>query len=301
MDDERRGLYLHLGAHRTGTGSFQDFLARNSGRLEDHGVNLAVSNRDGDGRSSLKLRLPDRRHFRTDTLDEHRTWLDEQITKRRLNRRRISLISEENIPGTINTLMGRSMYPIVRERLGFMTGQLTKPVRAVLFGLRSYDSFFISLFHKRAEFRGLDPFDTYIDDLMAMERNWVDVVRDIQVGSGAETVHVFRFEDRPTHVAKMRILLASLPEDGWILPDGPRNLSATSAGIRALQARFHAGDKLSSDDVTQIIADHADDTSAAPVAAFSDAQRDALRAQYADDVETIRSMEGVVFHDPAGG
>ncbi|WP_424944059.1 hypothetical protein [Aliiroseovarius crassostreae] len=292
---EKRGLYLHLGAHRTGTGSFQEFLSMNAGRLDDHGVNVAVSNRDGNLNSGLKLRLPDKRHFRKNNLDQHRVWLDEQIEDNSLDRRRVSLVSEENLPGTINTLMSPDIYPIVDKRLKFFASRQTKPIRKVLFVVRSYDSFFESVFRKRVEFRAIDPFHHYRDDMMTMNRGWVDVIQDIRDATKVDNVQVLRFEDRPGYLKLLHTLFPALPHDGWLGPQGLRNVSASNAACREIQRAFHNGEELSRAQIEDIKARYADDTDAEPVAAFSDADRAELQDRYAEDVQTIRNLPFVTF------
>ncbi|MCB1331007.1 MAG: hypothetical protein KDK28_16885 [Maritimibacter sp.] len=290
------GLYLHLGAHRTGTGSFQEFLLLNSGRLRDHGVNLAVANRDGVLRSSLKIRLPDARHFRSGKLADHRRWREEQIDETALNREPLSLISEENLPGTINKIISPAIYPIARQRLGFLKSGLKRPVRRVLFVTRSYDTFFPSAFRKRMELRALDPFEHYRDEIMTMRRGWNDVIRDIKDGLEAEEVHVLPFEDRRSYADLLRVLLPFLPADGWILPDGDRNVSATDAACHAIQRAYHNGEKLSKDRIAEIAAQFADDPSGPPAAAFSAADAAALVARYAADLDAVRALPFVEFH-----
>ena len=61
--DGAEGLYLHLGAHRTGTSSFQNFLGLNAGRLGDWGVRAVYPGRDGARGGALRLKLPERGAF----------------------------------------------------------------------------------------------------------------------------------------------------------------------------------------------------------------------------------------------
>lgn len=292
---DKAGVYLHVGAHRTGTSSFQEFISLNFGRLKDHGVTVAVSNRGGSRNSSLKLRLPDKRHFRRGDLSEHQTWLDDELEKRGINAARVSLVSEENMVGPISSILSPAIYPIARDRLAFVKASLKRPVRRVLFAVRSYETFFASAHRMRAEFRELDPFDTYRPEVLKMERDWVDVVEDIQSALQPDEIQLIRVEDRPGYEDMLHRLLPGLPHGGWIMPDGRQNESATDAACFAMQAAFARGQKLSKDDVAEIKAQHADDTSGPPFVTFTEAERATLRDRYEADVDRLRALPNVVF------
>ena len=111
-----RKLYLHAGAHRTGTSSFQLCLAANRQQLESEGYDLAYPGRDGAPEGHLHLRLPKPSHGE----DQHGAFVG-KVT--RALKKHVSgedqplVLSEENLLGLtfiaflgVSTLHGESGY-----------------------------------------------------------------------------------------------------------------------------------------------------------------------------------------------
>ncbi|MHA6324152.1 hypothetical protein [Roseivivax sp. CAU 1753] len=287
------GLYFHLGVHRTGTSSFQEFLALNQPTLESAGFNLAVANRDSATLSSLKLRLPDPRHFRRGDLDERREWLLEEIEKHHINAAPRTILSEENIPSGFQGLFTDRPYGAAYDRLVFMKSELTRPVRCVLLVVRSYDSFLTSAYRKRCEFRAIDPFADYIPHAMKARRGWFDLAGDILRALAPERLIVLRQEDRPSHFEMMHHLVPDTRDLPLANIAKQVNVSPTDAACRAMQAIFADGGKLGIGATRRLIADYADDKSGPSIAEFPREEAQALKARYARDLKRISNLDGV--------
>ncbi len=293
--DPSEGLYFHLGVHRTGTSSFQEFLALNQSVLEGAGFNLAVANRDSATLSSLKLRLPDPRHFRRNDLEERREFLLEEIEKHDLNAAPRSLISEENIPSGFQGLFSDRPYGAAYDRLVFMRSELTRPVRRVLLVIRSYDSFLISAYRKRCEFRLIDPFPDYVPFAMKARRGWFDLAGDILRALEPEALVVLRQEDRPRHIEMLHHLVPETRDLPLQNIAEQVNVSPTDAACRAMQAIFAEGRKLGVGATRRLIADYAHDKSGPPIAEFAPGEAETLRTRYARDCLRISNLDGVVM------
>ncbi|HHH89392.1 MAG TPA: hypothetical protein ENK45_02370 [Aliiroseovarius sp.] len=294
--DVEPGIYLHLGAHRTGTGSFQAHVGANRGRLRDLGVNPVFSNRDGDSHGNLRLRMPAPRHFRANDLATHAGWIRDEFKENRVNIARATLISEENIPGTINTLFSQPIYHTLDQRLGFFCAHLKKPVRKVLFSIRCYDAFFGSAYRKRVQRRVIEPFSHYAPRLLEMKRRWPDVVADIAKVTECTDVIVVRHESRTPPPELLHLLFPDLPEQGWIGDSRRLNASPTDAACRAIQEALRAkGKRLSKDELAALIRQFADDKGGPLIAEFSPPDADRLRAMYAEDLAGLRAMPGVTL------
>ncbi len=287
------GVYLHLGAHRTGTGSFQEFLASNADNFADFGVNLAVANRDGSSEGSFKLRLPDARHFRKDDLDERREWLNLAFEECRINHRARTLVSEENIPGSFNSIFSEHPYGAAFDRMQFFQSGLTGKVRRALFVVRSYDTFLPSAYRKRCEFRKIAPFAEYAADQMKADRGWPELIDDIRNAFAPEELVVLAYEDRWSHIEMLQHLMPETEQVDFAPLTRRFNVSATDAACRAMQAHFASGKKLSPAGLAQMIRNYADDTSGPPIAAFTDKDAEILQSRYADEIARIGKMSGV--------
>ena len=87
-------------------------------------------------------------------------------------------------------------------------------------------------------------------------------------------------------------LLGRDPGD-FVEPERQMNISATDAAMLALQEIYASGRKLRRADWQEVIRRHAANDEDLGVARFSEAQRAALDARYAEDLETLRQMDGV--------
>lgn len=286
---------MHLGAHRTGTGSFQEFLASNADNFADFGVNLAVANRDGMSAGSFKLRLPDARHFRSGDLDKRREWLSEVFEEIRINNRARTLVSEENIPGSFNSIFSENPYGAAFDRMSFFSSGLKGKVRRILFVVRSYDTFLPSAYRKRCEFREIAPFEEYAAEHMNAKRGWPELVQDIQVSIKPKELIVLTYEDRWSHLEMLEHLMPESTQVDFEPLKRRFNVSATDAACRAMQAHFASGKKLSPAGLAEMIRKYADDTSGPPIAQFSDSNREILQSKYAEDIDRIRKMSGVIL------
>ena len=289
------GIYMHLGAHRTGTGSFQEFLASNADNFADFGINLAVANRDGMSGGTFNLRLPDARHFRSGDLDDRREFLKTAVQESKINSRSRTILSEENIPGSFNSIFSENPYGAAFDRMSFFNSGLKVKVRRVLFVVRSYDTFLPSAYRKRCEFRKIGPFDEYAAEHMNAKRGWPELVQDIRSSIDPEELIVLTYEDRWSHLEMLEHLMPESTQVGFEPLKRRFNVSATDAACRAMQAHFASGKKLSPDGLAALIRKYADDTSGPPIAQFSDSNRAILQSKYADDINRIRKMSGVIL------
>lgn len=233
--DEAGGLYLHLGAHRTGTSYFQSFLGLNAGRLQDHGIKAVYPGRDGARGGALRLKLPERAAFDDRDLGRFEQGFRKQDRRHGLRSMRNLLLSEENFPGNMQSHHDGMLFPTVRERIAYLRGNVGKPVRRVLYVLRRYDEFYVSSYRKRLEFAKMPPFAELRPSLVAMRRGWADIVTDIQTGSETPEIVVARHEALPTAPRLLTALMPWLPVQGWIAPPGRVNASRPIADLALIQ------------------------------------------------------------------
>lgn len=289
-----RSVYIHAGAHRTGTSSFQQCLFRNRAVLAEHGLDAAYPGRDGAPKGKLNLRLP--RPWHGDNWPENTVErLRGHLARMNPNKDRGLVFSEENIPGPMRHFFEGRFFPGARQRLRALAQALETPPTHVLYVVRSYDALFLSAYRKRAEDNPVLDFDGLVPTLADMDRGWPGLISDIRDELRPERLTVMEYGAR----GSSRDLLARLVPglEGAELAEPARlvNLSATDAGLLALQARYRAGEQLARPEWKAVLQDHAADTELRGFAAFPDDVAEKLRDRYARDLERLASMPGITF------
>ncbi|MEC7256960.1 MAG: hypothetical protein VXW58_03995 [Pseudomonadota bacterium] len=289
-----KAIYIHAGAHRTGSSSFQSCLHHNRDTLAAQGFDVAYPGRDGVPRGRLRLRLPAPRHgdrqlvgFAED-LRGHLAGLSPDPD-------RALILSEENLVGRMLHFSHGQFYPVAEKRIATLARALDAPPRAVLLVVRPYAALYVSAWRKRAEDTAAAPFAETVDQLMAMDRGWPEIVAALRDGLRPERLVVVDYAQRGQSRDLLHRLLPDVPRDDLAEPDRQINISATDAALQALQARLHAGEKLARPDWQAVIADHAHDTRDLGLTALSGDQQQALNARYAADLDRIRALPGVSF------
>ena len=290
---EPRQVFIHAGAHRTGTSSFQMCLHLNAAALGRAGYQAAYPGRDGVPSGTLGLRLPAPRHG-TGATGRFAPRVAEALAD--YDPGRPLILSEENIPGRMIHFQSGHFYPAAEARLAALRAGLGEAViPRLLIVLRSYDAFYVSCHRKRAEDNWVPPFADSIPNLMAMDRGWPEIVALLRDALRPERLIVLPYENRGDSVDLLRRLVPGLAAVELVEPETAVNLSATDAALEVLQARYRAGETLSRDEWRDVVADHASDTADRGFARFSDEHSAGLRARYAADLARISKMRGVDF------
>lgn len=112
-------IYIHAGAQRSGSSSFQLCLAHNRALLTQAGFDLAYPGRDGAPKGQLKLRFPGRKE------DEGKVAVMAKRAARNIaiatsDPARDLILSEENIPGRIYPIFKGRLFPDASKRAGIM-------------------------------------------------------------------------------------------------------------------------------------------------------------------------------------
>ncbi|WP_299687660.1 hypothetical protein [uncultured Tateyamaria sp.] len=185
---------LHIGAHRTGTTTFQTYLSRNRTALQAQGIACwgpwitrkglfagiqqptPMARRSAMGRARGRLAL--RRHM-----------VQQDLGAQTL------VVSEENIMGSmVRNLRHGKLYDDVGERLARFIAAFDGDVHTVVVGIRALDHYWASL-AAHSVVRGYSvPDRDCLSHICAARRTWRDVISDIACAAPDARIQVLPFE-----------------------------------------------------------------------------------------------------------
>lgn len=228
-------LYLHLGAHRTGSTVFQRIFKRNHDRLAAAGVGYLGP---GHLRETDYFYLDEKAGFDAGARERFAADRDAAGGMR-------LVLSEENILGSMRlNLQQRRFYPKVRSRLVAYAGLFGQAPARVGLALRGYAGYWGSAYSYLLPAHNLPPFENLASDLAGTARGWLDVITDIRAVFPEAEIVVWRLEDmqdgmRPAvaafidrPVAQMRDVARRINESPGI--DAIPLIRAIRAGDRSL-------------------------------------------------------------------
>lgn len=291
---EAKPIYLHAGAHRTGTSSFQIALSKNRAAIEAAGYDLAYPGRDDIPGGDLGLRLPNPRN--EDQWEKRfAPAVAEEIARLRPNPQRALILSEENLPGRMLHFASGLFYPTAEARFRAFRVGSAAPVARLLFVIRDYAGLYVSAYRKRAEDRLVHPFEEERVNKVRMDRGWPEIIAAMQAELRPAKLIVVDYRNRGDSLALLRRLVPDLAYTSLDEPRRRMNASATDAALEALQARYKAGETLDRATWQKIVEDHKDDTASRGLSEFTPRQLSKLRQSYEDDVARLAAMPGIEF------
>ncbi|MCB4379015.1 hypothetical protein FZX02_00835 [Synechococcus sp. MU1644] len=283
-------IYIHAGAHRTGTSSFQMCLHENWQLLDRQGWTTAYPGRDGNPSGELALRLPSGHR-----VDHAAAAIKAKLGLDAYRDGRPVILSEENIPGRMFHFLQGQFYPFAEMRCTALRAAWTGPIAHLMLVVRPYDQLFESAFRKRAEDNEMSDFCDVSGNYMNMDRGWPDLVQLMQDILKPEAITVVPYEARGTSTDLLKRLVPSLSGEELVEPQRILNQSATDAALEALQVRYRCGENLSRSDWQAVISQYAGETAKTGFAAFSEDEKAELSARYASDLKQIEWMKSVNF------
>ncbi|MEQ6248203.1 hypothetical protein ABMC89_04875 [Sulfitobacter sp. HNIBRBA3233] len=287
-------LYLHLGAHRTGTSSFQMMLAENAALLRGAGYDLAYPGRDDIPGGTLGLRLPDPRN-----VDQ---WEKRFVPNIAAELEGLSapdsnamILSEENIPGRMIHFASGTFYPAAEERLLALSQGAGVPILRAVLVVRAYADLYVSAWRKRAEDHHCDPFRDSRYNLLHMDRGWPELAELVLTHLRVQELVVVEYGRRKGSVDLLRLLVPETVHLPVVEPEQRMNHSATDAALEALQAIYARGETLERAAWQRIVAEHREDTAPRGLTEYTARQKRILQGRYARDLERLAEMPGILF------
>lgn len=290
-----RQLYIHAGAHRTGTSSFQMCLYENRDALKGAGFDLAYPGRDGIPDGALGLRLPAPRHGMNLTRRFSRR-VAQELDRHNPDPKRPLILSEENLPGRMIHFQSGKFYPAAEARFtALQKGFDDAKVNCLTFVLRPYADLYVSGFRKRAEDNLVDPFDAARQHFLNMDRGWPQIVQMMRDLLRPDRIVLIDYAKRGRSVDMLMQMVPQTVGLDLFEPARRANKSATDAALQALQTRYARGDTLDRTEWEAIIDQHADDDTDQGFANFTQDERDGLNDRYQSDLQSLQTLQNVTL------
>lgn len=265
-------VILHLGAHRTGSTSFQDALRRNGERLGAAGIGFWGPRRTRSGLLAGALPQPGLDPVRAARRARGRMRL--QLAQTAASGVQSLLISDENMIGTVRAnIRARSLYPDIGERMARYAQVFDGRVTRIVLNIRALDLWWSSAIAYGVS-RGVSlPGHQALNTIAQSRRSWRDVITDLACAVPDVDLRILPFERFAGRAGAIMTAGAgcdvTLPaSDVWL------NRAPDAAALRALLAERGT-------DATLVCGDQSQTGRWPP---FTPDQSATLRAAYADDL-----------------
>ncbi|MGJ8624585.1 MAG: hypothetical protein ACSHW1_17720 [Yoonia sp.] len=184
-------IKLYLGAHKTATTHLQGILLENRDVLEAEGTKLAAPR---DIRNDW---LPD--FFKAQRALKTQGAIPDDLAARLRGIAPQSgtlILTEENIIGVPNDLVQLAgIYPLMGARVATIKALFPDATLELYFSVRSYDSFYRSMYSEVVRNRGFLPFDEFYNEDRFATNSWAAMIDEITATIPGENITLWRFED----------------------------------------------------------------------------------------------------------
>ncbi len=277
-------VILHIGAHRTGTTSFQQTLQQNRRNLMKNGLEFWGPRKTRQGKFTGLTRPWDADDGETERLIARNIGVI-RIDLERLSQkgRAALLVSDENMMGSIRAnLRSFCLYRGLRQKLARFADAFGPAVSRVGIAIRPYDTFWASSLAYAIPQGHAAPDDARLDRLVDQPRSWRQVISEVATAFDNTNVTVWEFDRLVGRPSQQFRLLTEGRHGLWLPPsDTHANASAGRATLR--QVLLDRGDLPAAERIK------AGDGRYMP---FDNGQRAALQEQYTADLEWLRSVSG---------
>ncbi len=216
-------IIIHLGAHRTGTTLFQEYLYKNRSRAGANGFDLIGIDMTRRGMLDGLLRSGGNGpNGGSECAERNITKLAQLFSTARSSGRRL-ILSEENIIGTMEeNLQLQEMYPFVRERLSRFRAAFSKADRFYI-TVRNPSDWWASCILYLIGKGTPAPRDHQIERISASQRGWRQIVEEIMMEYPSTPI-TFRDFSFKTDNPKRQLIMVS----GWKFFEDTKKLSKRS-------------------------------------------------------------------------
>lgn len=185
-------VILHLGAHRTGSTTFQSYMTRNRSALRAKGVMYWGPPRT---RSGLFAGIQPNTYTGRSTQARAHGRIQMQLDRAAKDGVKTLIVSDENMIGSVRSnLRCRSLYPAIGERMARFAPAFEGRISRVVLNTRAQDLYWASC-SAYGVARGHPMLRAVaFDGMTASTRSWRDVITDLSCAVDGADVAVLPFE-----------------------------------------------------------------------------------------------------------
>lgn len=185
-------VILHLGAHRTGTTSFQDYMRRHTDDCAAHAVGFWGPRRT---RRGLYAELLPQNQSSEATRRRAETRIRLAIDRAQSKGMGRLIISDENMIGSVrDNIRSGQLYPRIAERMSHIAEAFDGRITAVIFSVRGLDRYQCSSLAYAVSRGHPVPDRAHLHDMATDPRGWREVVCDLAAALPGVPLQVLPFE-----------------------------------------------------------------------------------------------------------
>lgn len=284
-------VILHLGAHKTASTHFSEVILSNPELARSFDV---ATPKKGPLREAITGQLSSIK----DNADVPPALQD---AARGLARgHKTLLVMDENILGTPrNLFVGGKMYARSARRVGRAVRLFDGLPVTLMIGLRDPATFVASSWSETLRSNAFRSFRQYLDGATAQSISWVEIIQNIQAAAPQAKLVVWRFEDYRTLLPELVARALMQPADAGLTFTDITEPVRVGMSDRALKEIRDEGKQanaaLSTARVEQIMATFPKSAEYPAPKPWTAAERLYLNDHYAQEVETLRGMDGITF------
>jgi hypothetical protein len=274
-------VFLHMGAHRTGTTTFQRTLQQNHRDLSKNGVTFWGPRMTRGGMFSGLLRGDDAEAGETRRLiARNQGVIRLEMDRMQARGQKRLLVSEENMLGGLRAnLRAQVLYPGLEARLARFAGAFGPVTTRIGLAIRPYETYWASAYAQGIPQGHRVPEEADLDRLVTQPRTWRHVIGDLARAFPRADIVVWEW-DRLVARPRAQLALMAGPVRGLNLRAGQdrHNASAPREVLRAMVAD-RGGDAF------RRIAE-----GTGPYQPFDQHHIEALQARYREDLTWLRGV-----------
>jgi hypothetical protein len=283
---------IHIGAHKTATTAVQEILTLMRPQLVERGIDFVDNHRvrqSGLARALFQRRLATR-------LPGLRGRAVAEIMARHLDPLRAGpttfVLSEEKLMGGSLQVFSDPAYPQIERIVPMLASLRSRAEVSFFLSIRSLDGQLPSAYVQELKFS--PPIEGGFDNIrarvLARPPSWFELVRRIRAAAPSVPLRVWRQEDyRRDPAAILAVLCGRDPGPLPAMDDPYWTKSPDLAAVRAAEALPH--DMLRPERRARVLEIFRDTGDGERFDPFSPAEKEALHAAYARDIERIEALD----------